>query len=70
MNPAAYKELLKVIMTVIDMKKLGLKTEPTGNAKEPLKIECFSNRDYAGDMANRRSISVFILYVLGVLVSW
>ena len=69
-NPAAYKELLRVIKYVIDMKNLGLKIEPTGNSNEPWEIVSFSNSDYAGDPMSRRSISGFIIYVLGVPVSW
>ena len=33
-------------------------------------IVCFSNSNYAGDPVSRQSISGFILYVLGVPVSW
>ena len=32
-NPVAYKELLRVIKYVIDMKNLGLKIKPTRNSK-------------------------------------
>ena len=66
----AYKELLHVIKYVLDMKNLGLKIKPTGNSNTPSEIVCFSNSDYAEDPVSRRSISGFILYVLGVLVSW
>ena len=69
-NPAAYKELLCVIKNVIETKILGLKIEPMGNSNEPWDIICISNSDYAGDPASRQSISGFVLYVLGVLVSW
>ena len=69
-NPAAYKELLCVIKYVLDTKNLGLKIKPTGNSKKPWEIVCFSNNDYAGDLVSRHSISGFILYILGVPVSW
>ena len=69
-NPAACKELLCMIKYVIEMESLGLRIEPTGNSNEPWEIICFSNSDYAGDPVSRRSISSFILYVLGILVSW
>ena len=70
MNPAAYKELLQVIKYVLDMKNLGLKIEHTENSSEPRGIICFSNSNYIGDLVSRWSISGFILYVLGILVSW
>ena len=66
-NSAAYKELLHVIKYVLDMKKLNLKIEPTGNANKSWEIICFSN--YTGHPVNRRSIRGFTLYVLDVPVS-
>ena len=69
-NPAAFKELLCGIKHVVDIKHLGLKIEPMGNANKPWEIVCFTSSDYAGDPVSRRSISGFILYVLGVPVSW
>ena len=68
-NYAAFKELLCVIKYVLDTKRFGLKLEPTGNANIPSEKVCFSDSDYDGDLVSRRSISGFILYVLGVLVS-
>ena len=69
-NPTAYKELLHVIKYVLDTKNLGPKIEPMGNSNEPWKIVCFRDSNYVGDLVSRRSISGFILYVLGVPVSW
>ena len=40
------------------------------NSNEPWEFIYFSNKDYAGDLVSRRSITGFIIYVLGVLVSW
>ena len=60
-NPAAYKELLHVIKYVLDTKNLGLKHK---------KIICFSYSDYAGDTVSSKSISSFILYVIGIPASW
>ena len=69
-NSAAYKELLHVIKYVLDTKNLGLKIEPTGNSNEHWEIICFSNSDYAGGPVSTRSINGFLLYVLGVPISW
>ena len=69
-NPATYKELLCVIKYVLDTKNLGFKIESTENSNEPREIICFSDSDYAGEWVSRKSISGFILYVLGVPVSW
>ena len=69
-NTAFYKELLHVIKYVLDMKNLWLKIESTRNSKEPWEIIHFSNSNCVGDPVSRQSISGFILYVLGVPVSW
>ena len=69
-SPAAYKELLHVIRYVLDTKYFGLKIEPMENSNRPWEIVSFSNSDYAGNLISRRSISGFIVYVLGVPVSW
>ena len=69
-NPAAFHKLLCVMMFVLDMKNLGFKLEPTGDVSKPWEIVCFSNSDYTGDSTCRMSISRFILYKLGILVSW
>ena len=61
---------LHVIKYVLDTKNIGLKIEPTGNSNQLWEIVCFSNSDYMGDPVSRRSTSGFILYVLGVSVSW
>ena len=69
-NPSAWKELLDVIKYMIDTKNLLLKIKPTGNSDKPWEIVCFSSSNYAGDPVSRQSISGFILYVLGILISW
>ena len=58
-NPVAYKELLQVVMHVIDTKNLGLKIKPMGDSNEPWEIVCFSNSDYAGDPFSRQIIIGF-----------
>ena len=67
---AAFKELVHVIKLVFDTKNLRLKIKPTGNGNKPWEIVYFSNSDYTGDLVSRRSIGGFILYILGVHVSW
>ena len=46
-----------------------MKLEPTGNANKPWGTVFFSDSDCAGDLVSRRSISSFILYVLGIPIS-
>ena len=68
-DSAAYKKLLHVIKFVLDMKNLRLEIESMGNSNKPWEIICFSDSSYVGDPVTRQSISGFILYVLGILVS-
>ena len=69
-NLAAYKELLHAIKYVLDTMNLGLKIKPKGNYNEPWESICFSDSNYVGDPVSRQRISGFILYVVGVPVSW
>ena len=65
-NYVVFRELLRVIRHGLDTTNLDLKLQPTRNANKPSEIVCFSDGDYAGDYASRRSVSGFILHVLGV----
>ena len=58
-----------MIKHVLDTNNLGLEIEPTEDDDKPWKIVCFRNSIFAGELVSRRSISGFILNVLGVLVS-
>ena len=59
-NPIAFCELLDVIRHVLDIKNLGLKWEPSGDAIETWEIVCFGSSDHAGDLISRRNIGGFI----------
>ena len=69
-NLVAYKKYLQVIQYDLDTESLGLKIEPMGNSNNPWEMICFSDSNYAGDLVSRRSIIDFLLYVLGLPVSW
>ena len=59
-----------MIKSVFIIQNLGHKIEPMGNFTKPWEIVCFRDNGDAGDPVSKQSISGFILYVLGVLVSW
>jgi hypothetical protein len=70
-SPAADKELMHVLKYVMDTKRLSLKMKPEKENKETgWTVADFSDSDYAGDLETRISIAGFILYLLGVPVSW
>jgi hypothetical protein len=70
-SPAAYKELMRVLKYVMDTRRLSLKMKPEKENKETgWSMVAFSDSDYAGDSETRISIAGFILYLLGVPISW
>ena len=69
-SPAAYKELLRVTKYVMDTKTLSLKLQPRKEDETKWSIVAFSDSDYAGDSETRISIAGFILYLMGVPISW
>ena len=66
---AAMKELCRVIKYVLDTRDYGLLIKPQGN-KEIWEMQMFSDSDFAGDTERRISVSGFILFLLGVPISW
>jgi hypothetical protein len=70
-SPAGFKELLRVLKYVIDTKDLALKMEPMKPEKDmEWNMVAYSDSDYAGDSETRVSVAGFILYLLGVPISW
>ena len=69
-NQAAFLKMHCVIKCLLDTQNLRSMLDPSGSEKEPWNIICFSNGDYAEDPVTWRSISGFILYVLGVPMPW
>ena len=67
---AAYKEMKRVIKFVLDTAAYGLKLKPTGLNDDHWTMEAYTDSDWAGDKDNRRSVSGFIIYILGVPISW
>ena len=69
--PHAYKEMLRVIKHVLDTHGLGLKIFPIiFKGKIVWHLLVYSDSDWAGDKANRKSISGFIFFFCGVPIMW
>ena len=69
----AYKELKRNIKFVLDTKYKALILNPVGdfNLKQIIwNVLAFSDSDFAGDPDTRRSITGFILFFMGVAISW
>ena len=55
---------------MLSIGNLRLKLESSGNEKEPWVIICYMTGDYSGDSFVSRSTNGFILYILGIPLSW
>ena len=69
-NQTVFLEIHLVITYLVNIRSMELKLESKVREKEPGNIVCFSDSDYAGDPVTWRSVSGFVMYVLGVPVSW
>jgi len=69
-TPAALKELKRVMKFVLDTENYGLKIEPTNLEEEEWTMVGYSDSDWAGDKDTRLSISGFIIFLLGVPISF
>ena len=68
----AVSEMYRVIKFILDTKNLGLKLEPEipKDWEFEWTLEMFSDSDWAGDKDNRKSVSGYILFLLGVPITW
>ena len=69
-SPAAYKEMLRVIKFVLDTRGLAIKMAPVDLIENEWIVIAYSDSDFAGDKETRISIAGFILYLMGVPISW
>ena len=69
-NSVAFCKFHHVFKYVLNIKNFGLKMEPFRNKNEPWEIVYFSNSNNDGYPVSRKSVSGFMLNVLGVPVSW
>ena len=67
-NEASYKEMLRVAKFVMDTEHLGLRVQPDTSDLTNWKLMMYSDSDWAGDKQTRRSITGFILFLMGVPV--
>ena len=69
-TPAAFKEMKRVIKFVLDTANYGLRIEPTSLDDDHWTMVGFSDSDWAGDKDTRLSISGFVIFILGVPISF
>jgi hypothetical protein len=70
-SEAAYKEMLRVIKFVMQTKDTALRIKPDlTDRSEKWTMIAYSDSDYAGEKETRISVAGFILYIMGVPISW
>jgi len=70
-TPGAMKELKRVIKYVIDTKEYGLKLHPKQiDQNGLLQIVLYSDSDWAGDKETRISVTGYVIFLQGCIVSW
>ena len=60
----------RVTKFVLDTRGYGLKIFPSDMSNSHWKITVYTDSDWAGDKDNRRSVSGFVLYLMGVPIMW
>jgi hypothetical protein len=55
---------------VVDTKDYGLKVEPVIKDSNTWNMVVYSDSDWAGDKENSRSVSGYIIYLLGDQIMW
>lgn len=70
-SPVAYKGMLRLIKFALDTRDLAIRVRPTPFGDKMLwEIIAFSDSDYATDKETRISVVGFVLYLMGVSISW
>ena len=67
---AALTELLRVIKFVLSTANYGLYIEPKMQEDKMWDLVVYLGSDWAGDKDSRRSVSGYIMYLLGVPILW
>lgn len=67
---AHYKYMLKIIKYVVETKTRKLKLQPEVIKQGEWYLKAFSDSDYSGDKDTRKSVSGFMIYLMGAPVAW
>jgi hypothetical protein len=71
-TPAAFKEMKQVMRFVANTKEHSLRIEPDEASKDKFKwnMVVYTDSDWAGDKEDRRSVSGYVVFLLGVPIPW
>jgi hypothetical protein len=66
---ATYKEMLRVMIFVVDTNQYCLQMQPVEGGKD-WDLVSYCNSEWADDAETRMSVTGFIIYLLGVPICW
>jgi hypothetical protein len=72
-TPLAFKEMVRLMKFVLNTREFGLKIEPKIPNNEfnfQWDMVMYTDSDWAGDKENRRSVSGYVIFLLGVPILW
>jgi hypothetical protein len=71
-TPAAFKEMKRVMHFILDTKDYGLKIEPDQPSTDRVSwsMVVYTDSDWADDKEDRRSVSGYVVFLLGVPILW
>ncbi len=72
-NPAAFKEMLRVIKYLLQTKDYGLKIAPKNTSENQniiWKLKMYSDSDWASDVTTRKSITGFVILLNDTPILW
>ena len=71
-SEAAYKDMLRMIKFVLETRNKAVKLKPVFEEVVEIvwNVLAYSDSDWAGDCETRASVAGFILYLMGVPISW
>jgi hypothetical protein len=70
-SPAAFKEMKRLVKFVIDTKSYGLQMYPYKEVrKQKWVLEVYTDSDWAGDKALRKSVLGYFVFLMGAIILW
>ena len=67
---SAYKEMIRIIKFVLDTSDYGLRFQPQPLIDNKWHLTIYTDSDYAGDKETRISVTGYILFFMGVPLTW
>ena len=67
---SAYKEIIRIIKFVLDTSDYGLRFQPQPSVDNKWHLTIYTDSDYVGDKETQISVTGYILFFMGVPLTW